>query len=129
MQMNRNAPTTSGAADEGSEVDTSSFIGSKLLAIAVTPTPAALASAPAEPVGGGVGVGVGVFGEGEAGGSTTAGAAPLLPPDPPPQDAVTRAKADTKTNWRIGFLGHKNHAAISDYSGSRFGSRRGGERR
>jgi hypothetical protein len=109
MQMNRNAPTTSGAAETGNEVANSSLIGSKLLAIAVTLCTAALAAVPTEPVGGGVGAVVVGAGDGAgAGGSTTAGAASLLLPEPPPpQDAVARAKADTKTKRCICFLNSK----------------------
>lgn len=93
--MNRNAPTTSGAADGGSEVAMSSPIGSKLLAIGATVSTAE---------GVGVGAGVGAAVAGGVGETTTAGLLPLLDVEPsPPHEAVVRATAMAKIVRRIFF--------------------------
>ena len=98
MQINRNAPTTSGEADGGIDAETSSAAGSKLLAIGVKPAsedvevslPVKIVVAGAGATGGGDGAGEGPAVGGCVSWINELLVVSLLPP-PPLQAAIVSA--------------------------------------
>ena len=98
MQTNRNAPTTSGEADGGIDVETNSDAGSKLLAIGVRPSIVVAAANAMVAAGGGVGAGATLVGW-AAGETWTNGLVAVSPA--PRQPATTSARAKIEHMRRV----------------------------
>lgn len=112
MQTNRNAPTTSGDAEGGIDVETSSNAGSKLLEIGVRPLVVDTAAAVMVAAGGGIGAGVTLVGC-EAGETWTNGLE-VVPPDPrQPATISARAKIEHMRRLEL-FVGKMRSKKFAD---------------